>query len=153
MQFKQIKQRFNVNLIELLIDFSYQSQSDLTSDLATAFLTFLPKNLAFSSFVWKRPWPSLLLVSMNLMLTFSRDCYLVLGMRLFLSTRTRFFVPTTPPLIMRKSFLTVPQRTKPPKGVIYLSVRSVLVEAFLRSSPLATLQTFLLVSVLWWYPS
>jgi len=71
--------------------------------------------------------------------TFSRALLEVLAYKLYLKTKTLFFDPITPPLTIIKSLRTVPYLTKPPKGVIYLSVKSEAVVAFFLSSPFATL--------------
>lgn len=57
----------------------------------------LPKVLSFSSLVWKRPWPNLEAVSMNLSLISSRADLLVLGNKVCLNVMTRFLVPGMAP--------------------------------------------------------
>ena len=51
-------------------------------------------NLAFSSSVWKRPWPNLEEVSMNLRTVSSRWQRLECATRDWRSVRQRFFEPT-----------------------------------------------------------
>jgi hypothetical protein len=57
----------------------------------------LPKVLAFSSLVWKRPAPFLEEVSMNFSLISSKATRLVWGIRDIRRVMQRFFVPGTAP--------------------------------------------------------
>lgn len=62
----------------------------------------------FSWAVWKRPWPNLEVVSMNLSSIFSRARRLWCTTRDFLNVMTRFLVPAMHPFSITKSLLTSP---------------------------------------------
>merc|ERR1719215_1280935 len=70
-----------------------------------SFLT-RPRNLFFSSVVWKRPWPHLEAVSTNLRLICSREGRFSFGWRVLRRVTTRHLGPATPPLIMSHSWRT-----------------------------------------------
>ena len=58
-----------------------------------------PRNLFFSSRVWKRPWPNFDEVSMNLRVTSSTALRLVCSKSDLRSVTTRFFGPTMQPWV------------------------------------------------------
>ena len=67
-----------------------------------------PRIFFFSSNVWKRPWPSLEAVSMNLTSMFSVYQDLVVAKMDFLRVTILLRAPMTPPLRRMKSSLTIP---------------------------------------------
>merc|ERR1719460_3023279 len=84
---------------------------DTASDGCTShhcdFFTF-PKNLAFSSEVWKRPWPIFDEVSINFNVTCSCALRLVCASNVLRRVTTRHLAPLTEPFKIKKSSFTSP---------------------------------------------
>lgn len=118
-----------------------EATADYLLDNTIYALTFrTPRKASFSAFVCQGLWPNLDEVSMNLRLSeaFSRSRRLVATFMDFRRVRGRLTVPTHDPLMRRKSLLTTPYRTKPPRGVIFLCEMSNSVAPLASSSPFPT---------------